>query len=140
MTQQWVARPIGAWQTFTVLGVLLAAYSVYLIVLPSADPGHWRAFTTDPEMLRYLGDEFRSSGGITLGFSMFSIIMSVRWFKAGDPWAWALLWFHPLLYAWLSFTTWATGLWIFLVLVSSIALLLSMPRAKPRANGQTSQP
>jgi hypothetical protein len=67
MTQQWVARPRGAWQTFTVLGVLLAAYSVYLIVLPSADPGHWRAFTTDPEMLRYLGDEFRSSGGITLG-------------------------------------------------------------------------
>ena len=140
MTQQWVARPRGAWQTFTVLGVLLAAYSVYLIILPSADPGHWRAFTTDPEMLTYLGDEFRSSGAITLGFSVFSIVVSVHWFKAGDPWAWALLWFHPLLYAWLSITTWATGLWIFLVLVSSAALLVSLPRAKPRPDGQTSQP
>jgi hypothetical protein len=139
MTQQRVARPSGAWQTFMVLGILLAAYSVYLIVLPSADPGHWRAFTTDAEMLSYLGDEFRSSGAIALGFSLFSVIVSVRWFRSGDPWAWALLWFHPLLYAWLSVTTWATGLWVFLVLVSSIALLVSTPRAKPRARAETTQ-
>ena len=70
--------------------MLLCAYSVYLIVLPSADPGHWRAFTTDPGMLSYLGHEFRSSGAIVLGFSVFSTTVSMRWFGAGDPWAWAI--------------------------------------------------
>ena len=112
---------------------------MYLIVLPSADPGHWRAFTTDPEVLSYLGDEFRSSGAIALGFSIFSIAVSIRWFRAGDPWAWAILWFHPVLYAWLALTTWATGLWIFLVLVTSVALLVSTPRANAMAHRQTSQ-
>ena len=139
MTKRWVARPNGAWQTFTVLGGLLSVYSVYLIVLPSADPAHWRAYTTDPEMLNYLGDEFRSFGAIALGFSLFSIIMSVRWFRAADPWAWAIMWFHPLLYAWLAFTTWATGVWIFLVLVSAVALLVSTPRAKNMADRQTTR-
>lgn len=90
-------------------------------------------------MLRYLGDEFRSSGAIALGFSVFSTTVSMRWLRAGDPCAWAILWFHLLLYAWLAFTTWATGVWIFLVLVSSVALLVSTPRAKPMADAQTSQ-
>jgi hypothetical protein len=114
---------------FVLLGALIGAHAVYLMVLPSVDPEHWRAYTTDPEMLSYLGDEFRSSGAFELGFSILSIVVSVRWFRAGDPYAWAVLWFHPLLFTWLAFTTWATGLWLVLLLVAVVALLASFPRA-----------
>ena len=127
------SRRSGAWTIFATLGGLLAVYSVYLIVLPSADPEHWRAFTTDPEMLRYLRDEFRSSGAVGLGFSIFAIVVAVRWFRAGDPWAWAVFWFYPLLFGWLAFTTWATGVWIFLLLVAVVALIISTPRSGSRA-------
>jgi hypothetical protein len=132
MGEQRSARPAVAWQVFVILGALLGAHAVYLMVLPSVDPEHWREFTTDPEMLSYLRDEFRSSGAVQLGFSIFSIVVSVRWFRAGDPYAWAVLWFYPLLFTWLAFTTCATGLWVVLCLVAVAALLASLPRAGTR--------
>jgi len=129
MGERRSARPAVTWQVFVVLGALIGAHAVYLMVLPSVDPEHWRAYTTDPETLSYLGDEFRSSGAFQLGFSIFSIVVSLRWFRTGDPWAWAVLWFYPLLFIWLAFTTWATGLWVVLLLVAVAALVASMPRA-----------
>src|SRR4051794_2952758 len=44
------------------LGALVGAHAVYLMVLPSADPEHWREYTTDPKMLGYLRDEPRVRG------------------------------------------------------------------------------
>ena len=118
---------------------------MYLIVLPSADPEHWREYTTDPKMLGYLGDEFRSSGAFQLSFAIFAIVVSVRWFRAGDQYAWAVLWFFPLLFAWQAFTTWATGLWVVLCLVATAALLASRPGREPgpkppRAESMTRPP
>jgi hypothetical protein len=37
------------------------------------------------------------------------------------------------LFAWLAFTTWATGVWIFLLLVAFVALIISTPVAGRRA-------
>ena len=129
MREQRSARPAVAWQVFVVLGVLVGVHAVYLMVLPSADPDHWREYTTDPEVLGYLRDQFRSSGAFQLGFSIFAVVVSARWFRAGDPYAWAVLWFYPLLFTWQAFTTWATGLYVMLGLVAVAALLASWPRA-----------
>ena len=129
MREQRSARPAVAWQVFVVLGVLVGVHAVYLMVLPSADPDHWREYTTDPEMLSYLRDQFRSSGAFQLGFSILAVVVSARWFRAGDPYAWAVLWFYPLLFTWQAFTTWATGLYVMLGLVAVAALLASWPRA-----------
>lgn len=129
MGKQRSVRPSVAWQVFVVLGALIGVHAMYLMVLPSADPEHWREYTTDPRMLGYLRDEFRSSGAFQLGFAIFAIVVAVRWFRAGDPWAWAVLWFYPLLFTWQAFTTWATGLWAVLWLVAVAALLASWPRA-----------
>jgi hypothetical protein len=41
------------WILFFLFGALLGAHAIYLMVLPSADPDHWRAFTSDPEMIAY---------------------------------------------------------------------------------------
>lgn len=138
MSEQRSARSAGVWQVFLILGVLLGVHGVYLMVLPSADPEHWREYTTDPDMLGYLRDEFRSSGAFQLGFSIFAIVVSVRWFRSGDPYAWAVLWFFPLLFTWQAFTTWATALWVVLGLVAIAALLESRPRAGAGLNGPTS--
>lgn len=50
------------WVVFLGLGMLIGAHALYLMILPSADPHHWRAYTDDPVMLAYLADDFRSSG------------------------------------------------------------------------------
>jgi hypothetical protein len=52
---------------FFLLGALLGVHAIYLMVLPSVEPDHWREFTTDPKMLAYLADDFRSAGAMQLG-------------------------------------------------------------------------
>ena len=42
---------------FFLLGALLGVHAIYLMVLPSVEPDHWREFTTDPKMLAYLADD-----------------------------------------------------------------------------------
>ena len=68
------------WILFFLFGALLGAHAIYLMVLPSADPDHWRAFTSDPEMIAYLTDDFRASGAMQLGFAIMSMTIAGRWF------------------------------------------------------------
>ena len=35
--------PVDAWVLFLVFGLLIAAHGLYMIVLPSAEPDHWRS-------------------------------------------------------------------------------------------------
>ena len=65
------------------------------MVLPSADPDHWRGFTSDPEMIAYLTDDFRASGAMQLGFAIMSMTIAGRWFRSGDRWAWVLFGTFP---------------------------------------------
>jgi hypothetical protein len=51
----------SGWVVFFLLGALLGVHAIYLMVLPSVEPDHWREFTTDPKMLAYLADDFRSA-------------------------------------------------------------------------------
>jgi hypothetical protein len=37
---------------FFLLGALLGVHAIYLMVLPSVEPDHWREFTTDPRCSR----------------------------------------------------------------------------------------
>jgi hypothetical protein len=37
------------WVVFFLLGALLGVHAIYLMVLPSVEPDHWREFTTDPK-------------------------------------------------------------------------------------------
>ena len=39
------------------LGLFIAAHGVYMIVLPTADPGHWRYYTSDADVIAYLADD-----------------------------------------------------------------------------------
>jgi hypothetical protein len=111
------------WILFFLFGALLGAHAIYLMVLPSADPDHWRAFTRDPEMIAYLTDDFRASGAMQLGFAIMSMTIAGRWFRLGDRWAWVLFWYFPVLFAWSIFTTWAVGLFLTLTLVAVAALV-----------------
>jgi hypothetical protein len=111
------------WILFFLFGALLGAHAIYLMVLPSADPDHWRAFTRDPEMIAYLTDDFRASGAMQLGFAIMSMTIAGRWFRLGDRWAWVLFWYFPVLFAWSIFTTWAVGLFLMLTLVAVAALV-----------------
>ena len=61
---------------------LLGVHAIYLMVLPSVEPDHWRKLTTDPKMLAYLADDFRSAGAMQLG----SAVMSMRWLAVGFDW------------------------------------------------------
>ena len=40
------ASPVSAWVLFFAFGLLIAAHGLYMIVLPSADPDHWRSYTS----------------------------------------------------------------------------------------------
>src|SRR5215212_3195993 len=91
------AKPVGAWVLFFALGLLMMAFGVYLAVLPSADPDHWRSYTTDPDVVAYLADDFRANGGMTVAFGFLTGVVSFRWFRAGDRWAWFSFWIFPIL-------------------------------------------
>ena len=113
------------WIVFFLLGAFLAAHAIYMMVLPWADPNHWRAFTTDPVMTAYLADEFRSAGAMQLGFAIFSMVIAGRWFRRGDRWAWSAFWYFPILFVWSMFTTWAFTLWLVLAIVALGGLILA---------------
>jgi len=100
----------SGWVVFFLLGALLGVHAIYLMVLPSVEPDHWREFTTDPKMLAYLADDFRSAGAMQLGSAVMSMAVAGRWFRLADPWAWGLFWYFPALCAWSMLTTWAVGL------------------------------
>ena len=98
--------PVDAWVLFLVFGLLLAAHGLYMIVLPSAEPDHWRSYASDPDVVAYLVDDFRTSGGMEIALGALTIFVAVRWFRAGDPWAWWAFRVFPALFAWGMLTTW----------------------------------
>jgi hypothetical protein len=128
-------KPSACWGLFFAYGLLFIAYGVYLAVLPSADPDHWRYYTRDPDVIAYLADDFRASGGLMVGFGALTMLTSVRWFRAGDRWAWYAYWIFPVLFAWNMATTWAVVLWLLLLLATVVALAISyrsfFPRTEP---------
>lgn len=113
----------GAFVLFVIIGLLIAAHGVYLIVLPSADPDHWREYTSDPAVIAYLADDFRASGGMELAFGALTICVAMRWFRTGDPWAWWAFWVFPALCVWGMLTSWAVVLWLALFLVAAGTLV-----------------
>ena len=125
-------KPIGSWGLFFAYGMFFVAYGVYLVVLPTADPDHWRYYTTDPDVVAYLADEFRATGGLTVAFGGLTSLIAARWFRAGDRWAWYAFWIFPVLFAWSMATTWAVALWLVLLLVTVVALVISYRRFFPR--------
>ena len=52
-----------------------------------------------------------------------TIFVAVRWFRAGDPWAWWAFWVFPALFVWGMLTTWAVLLWLAMFLAAVITLL-----------------
>ena len=60
-TGQPGSGPVDAWVLFLLFGLLIAAHGFYMIVLPSADPDHWRSYTSDPDVVAYLADDFMAS-------------------------------------------------------------------------------
>jgi hypothetical protein len=118
------------WIVFFLFGVLLTAHAIYMMILPSADPDHWEAFTTDPVMIAYLADEFRSAGAMQLGFGIFSMVIAARWFRRGDRWAWFAFWYFPILFVWSMFTTWALPVFLILAVCAAGSLLLSASRTR----------
>lgn len=76
-----------------------------LIVLPTADPDHWRYYPSDADVVAYLSDEFRAAGAMEVALGALTMLIAVRWFKAGDPWAWLGFWVFPALFAWQMVTT-----------------------------------
>jgi hypothetical protein len=71
----------SGWVVFFLFGALLGVHAIYLMVLPSVEPDHWREFTTDPKMLAYLADDFRSAGAMQLGSAVMSMAVAGRWFR-----------------------------------------------------------
>ena len=108
---------------FFVFGLLLAAHGLYMVVLPSADPDHWRYYTSDADVVAYLSDEFRASGGMEMALGALTMLIAVRWFRRGDPWAWLGFWVFPVLFAWGMVTTWAVLLWLVLFLAAAGTLI-----------------
>ena len=96
---------MAPWLLFPVFGVLFAAYGVYQIVLPSVDPDHWRYYTTDADVIAYLADDFRATGGMEVVLGVLTMIVSIRWFRRADRWAWYAFWLFPLLFVWGMVTT-----------------------------------
>jgi hypothetical protein len=127
------AKQTDAWVPFFALGLFMMAFGVYQAVLPSADPNHWKSFITDPVVVAYVADDFRASGGMTVAFGLLTAVASFRWFRAGDPWAWFTFWIFPILCAWGMATTWAIGLWLVLLIVTTLALVVPYRRFFPRA-------
>lgn len=124
-------EPGWSWGLFLSYGVLFSAYGVYLVVLPTADPDHWRYYTTDPQVIAYLSDEFRATGGLMVVFGAMTSLVAARWFRAGDRWAWYACWIFPVLFAWNMATTWAVTLWLVLLVVTVAALVTSRRRFFP---------
>ena len=127
------ATQTGAWVPFFALGLLMIAFGVYMAVLPSADPDHWKSYTSDPDVVAYLADDFRANGGMTVAFGLLTAVASYRWLRAGDRWAWFTFWIFPILCAWGMATTWAIGLWLLLLIVTTVALVVPYRRFFPRA-------
>lgn len=132
---QSAPEPTVSWVLFFAYGILFVVYGVYLAVLPTADPDHWRYYTADPDVIAYLADEFRATGGLMVAFGALTSLTAARWFRAGDRWAWYAFWIFPALFAWSMATTWMVALWLLLLLVTVVALLISyrgfFPRAEP---------
>jgi hypothetical protein len=115
--------PVDAWVLFLLFGLLIAAHGLYMIVLPSAEPDHWRAYTSDPDVVAYLADDFRASGGMEMALGALTIFVARRWFRAGDPWAWGAFWIFPALFVWGMLTTWVVVLWLALFLAAVVTLV-----------------
>ena len=124
---------VGAWVFFFAVGLLFVVYGVYLAVLPTADPDHWRSYTTDPEVIAYLSDDFRGTAGTTVAFGLLTAVAAATWFRAGDRRAWYLFWVYPLMFAWGMATTWAVAVFLVLTLASVAVLALSYRRFPARA-------
>jgi len=120
--------PVGAWPLFFGFGLLLAAHGVYLMVLPSVDSDHWKYYTTDADVIAYLADEFRATGGMEFVLGALTMIVSVRWFRSADRWAWYAFWLFPLLFGWAMLTTWAAFVWLLLLVAAVGGLLGSFRR------------
>ena len=56
-------------------------------------------------------------------FFVFGMLIAVRWFRTGDPWAWLAFWVFPVLFAWGTVTTWAALLWLVLFVAAMGALV-----------------
>ncbi len=125
------SRPVGAWVVFFIFGVMLVVDGLYLVALPSVDPDHWKSYTSDPDVVTYLAEDFRSTGGMTVAFGVLTALTAARWFRAGDRWAWYAFWTFPLLFGWEMATTWAVALWFLLLLVALAALIASYRRFFP---------
>ena len=121
-------NPVQAWALFFVFGLLITAHGLYMIVLPTADPDHWRYYTSDAAVTAYLADDFRASGGMEIALGTLTMLIAVRWFRAGDPWAWLAFWVFPVLFAWGMVTTWAVILWLMLFLAAVGALAATYGR------------
>jgi hypothetical protein len=122
-TDQSGSGPNGAWVLFVVFGLLITAHGLYMIVLRSVEPDHWRFYTSDPDVVGYLVDAFRASGAMEMAVGALTIVVAMRWFRAGDPWAWWAFCIFPALFVWGVLTTWAVVLWLalFLAAVATLA-------------------
>ena len=121
----------SGWVVFFLLGALRGVHAIYLMVLPSVEPDHWREFTTDPKMLAYLADDFRSAGAMQLGSAVMSMAVAGRWFRLADPWAWGLFWYFPALCAWSMLTTWAVGLFLTVGAIAVVGARCHVPAVLP---------
>ncbi len=126
----------GAFVLFVIFGLVIAAHGVYLTVLPSVEPDHWREYTSDPDVVAYLADDFRASGAMEMALGALTICGAMRWFRAGDRWAWWAFWIFPALCVWGMLTSWAVVLWLGLLLLT-VGTLMGTYRQFFRAPGRT---
>ena len=57
-----------------------------------------------------------------------TMLIAVRWFRAGDPWAWLGFCVFPVLFAWGMVTTWAVLLWLVVFLAAAGTLAATYGR------------
>ena len=86
---------------------------------------------TRPLALLHLGSGHRrvprgrlpGLGGMEIALGALTIFVAMRWFRAGDPWAWWAFWVYPALFVWGMLTTWAVLLWLAMFLAAVVTLV-----------------
>ncbi|MCB0168759.1 MAG: hypothetical protein KDI79_31315 [Anaerolineae bacterium] len=90
-----------AWVLLFLVGLGIA-YFAYdnIVVIPALDPADpdrgWAWLTTDPAVIDYIKDWFRTFGYWVLAIAVLVIVISTTGFRQGQRWAWYSLLYLPV--------------------------------------------
>ena len=97
---------------------------MYALTLPSTQPSHWDDLTSNPEVVKYIADNFRWIGMLSIGFGISTISLSYVSYRNSVEGAWYVFVYFPVFFTLAIPFTWPGFAWMPCLVVSLVALFI----------------